>query len=125
MVAGFAGVRVQTSVVGAAVVALAIGAVSLLASAEPTKPAARDVAAGGKMFALACQSCHGKNGVGSDKAPSLGESKLPLAGIRRVIANGRKDTKMVGFSKAFSPEEIDQLAAYIVSIKGPSPSAHP
>jgi mono/diheme cytochrome c family protein len=103
---------------------VALGA-SLLASAEPTKPAARDVAAGGKMFALACQSCHGRNGVGSDKAPSLGESKLPLAGIKRVITNGRKDTKMVGFSKAFSPEEIDQLAAYIVSIKGPSSSAHP
>ena len=124
MVAGIEGLRVHTRVVCAAVVGLALLGVPHAVSAEATKPSARDVAAGGKHFALACQSCHGKGGGGSEKGPSLAESKLPLTGIKKVITNGRKDTKMVAFSKSFSPQEIDQLAAYIVSIKG-SASAHP
>jgi mono/diheme cytochrome c family protein len=117
--------RCQPGEIVTAIAALALCVFSLAVSAEGTKPAARDVAAGGKMFSLACQSCHGKGGVGSEKGPSLGESKLPLAGIKRVITNGRKDTKMVAFNKAFSPEEIEQLAAYVASIKGAAPAAHP
>ncbi len=79
-------------------------------------PAARADGAAA-TFQAKCAACHGKDGKGqSDMAKKLGvkdltATKLPVADIEKVIANGRG--KMTPWKGKLSDAEISALAKYV------------
>jgi putative heme-binding domain-containing protein len=76
------------------------------------------VAAGAKLFAASCQTCHGEAGVGN-RAPTLRGSRLTMDYVSRVIAKGKPGTMMPAFEQAFAPDQIRQLALYVRSLNRP------
>ena len=68
-------------------------------------------------FQAKCAACHGKNGKGeSDMAKKLGVkdltvTKLPVAEIEKVIANGKG--KMTPWKGKLSDAEISAVAKYV------------
>lgn len=93
----------------AAAVLLAFGALA-------ASPAAADDAAQ-RLYEAECAVCHGKDRLGG-----IGPALLPenLGRLRRgeaakVIASGREATQMPGFSGRLAPEEIERLAAFVMT----------
>jgi ubiquinol-cytochrome c reductase cytochrome c subunit len=92
------------------------------ASAAPA--AADDVEAGKQLFLANCSTCHGLEAEGRRNAPSLvgvgaaavdfqvGTGRMPLAATGPQAPQNRK---------AFSDDEIAQMAAYVASL-GPGPA---
>lgn len=76
------------------------------------------VAAGEKLFAASCQTCHGEAGVGN-RAPTLRGARLTVDYMTRVITAGKPGTMMPAFGSAFRPEQIRQLALYVRSLHRP------
>jgi mono/diheme cytochrome c family protein len=96
-------------------------AVSALAvAAESSKNAE---ATGAALFRdKGCAYCHGANTQGTQKGPSLLHIRKAMnAGqISNQIKNGGQ--KMPSFEEALSPEEINQLVAYLRAKHRPSPT---
>ena len=106
-----------------------LGATLLVGSARAQDAAA--LQAGDTLFngnrLGACWACHGKQGKGTSTAPNLTDATWldtdgTLAGIKGIITNGvpkPKKSKVpmpaMGGAK-LTPEQIDQIAAYVVSI---------
>ena len=76
--------------------------------------AAADAAAGGEVFAENCSTCHGATGHGGNGGPDL--RTMPLAksqaGAEKQVTNGGGG--MPAFGGQLSPEEIKNVAAYVV-----------
>jgi len=90
-------------------------------------PAGGDVDAGKALFsAKACFACHGMNGEGNAIGPNLADdfSKHGCSedDIVKVITDGAAGTTMVAYKAQLKPEEIKQLAAFIVSLQGSNPA---
>ena len=86
-----------------------------------TDPLANDphaVAAGGILFEEHCEECHGKEGMGGKRAPSLRAEEVqnaPPGAIFWILSNGVVRKKMPVWSKL--PElERWQLVRYIKSL---------
>ena len=93
--------------------------VMLMPPALAAQPAERgEVAAGAKLFAASCQTCHGEAGVGN-RAPTLRGARLTVDYVTRVVAKGKPGTMMPAFENAFTPEQIRQLALYVRSLHRP------
>ncbi len=75
---------------------------------------------GGDLFRKRCASCHGPAGEGK-KAPSLSnpifQSTASNAFIRYAIEKGRSGTPMPSFVRALSQREIDDIIAYIRTLR--------
>jgi len=74
------------------------------------------VQAGDAIFHQNCAFCHGRDAMGGESGPDLTQSKLVLGDkggdqIGNVVREGRPGTKMPAFN--FSPQEIDDIAAYL------------
>lgn len=86
-----------------------------------TNPLANDtdaVAAGGVLFEEHCEECHGKEGMGGKKAPSLRAEEVQNAApgaIFWILTNGVVRKKMPVWSKLPEPERW-QLVSYIKSL---------
>jgi len=86
-----------------------------------TNPLANDadaVAAGGILFEEHCEECHGKEGMGGKKAPSLRAEEVQNASpgaIFWILTNGVVRKKMPVWSKLPEPERW-QLVRYIKSL---------
>ena len=86
-----------------------------------TNPMANDadaVAAGGVLFEEHCEECHGREGVGGKKAPSLRAKEVqrsPPGAIFWILTNGVVRKKMPVWSKLPEPERW-QLVSYIKSL---------
>jgi len=86
-----------------------------------TNPLANDadaVAAGGILFEEHCEECHGKEGMGGKKAPSLRAEEVQNASpgaIFWILSNGVVRKKMPVWSKLPEPERW-QLVRYIKSL---------
>ena len=98
----------------------------LLGSADRALAADKKAAAeaGAILFRdKGCAYCHGMNGVGSKKAPSLTElykdKEWPVANITNQILDGGQ--KMPPFRESLSDEEIAQLVAYLRAKNKPVP----
>lgn len=70
-----------------------------------------------------CRNCHALDGIGGKRGPDLAEvgerlNKDQL--IRQVIQGGGN---MPAFGKNLSPNEIDAVVAYMVSLRGSGPTA--
>jgi mono/diheme cytochrome c family protein len=88
---------------------------------EKENPLAKDsqaVAAGGILFEQHCQECHGANGVGSKKGPSLREAKVQDASdgaIFWLLTNGVIRRGMPSWSKLPEPQRW-QIIRFIKSL---------
>lgn len=86
-----------------------------------TNPLANDAeaaAAGGVLFEEHCEECHGREAVGSRKAPSLRAAEIQNAtpgAIFWILTNGVVRKKMPVWSKLPEPERW-QLVSYIKSL---------
>jgi ubiquinol-cytochrome c reductase cytochrome c subunit len=133
-------VKVRSAVAGllAGGVLVAVAAAPA-APAAPTAPTARaapavhqvsqpvppgEVRAGRELFQVACSSCHGLDGEGTGRGPTLvgvgaasadfylSSGRMPLD--RSDVQSQRKDP-------AYTPREIRQLVGYVASL-GPGPA---
>jgi ubiquinol-cytochrome c reductase cytochrome c subunit len=81
------------------------------------------VAAGRELYLTGCSSCHGPEGRGTDRAPSL--VGVGAASADFQLSTGRMPADETGGQTARKPpaydrEEIDRLVAYVASL-GPGP----
>jgi mono/diheme cytochrome c family protein len=103
-----------------ALVACILAAPAQLAFAEKTKSAE---ATGATLFRdKGCAYCHGANTQGTAKGPSLLHVRKALKAPRIAdqIKNGGQ--KMPSFEESLSPEEINQVVAYLRAKHRPSPT---
>ena len=81
-----------------------------------------DAAAGAKLYATTCASCHGKEGHGG-KHNALANPELLAAAsdgfLATTIERGRTGTPMKGFGNRLSPEQIADLVALLRSWQKP------
>jgi len=90
-------------------------------------PLGDDVESGKALFAAkACFACHGMNGEGNAIGPNLADdfakNGCSIEDVTAVINKGVAGTTMVAYEAQLKPEEVKQLAAFIVSLKGSNPA---
>jgi putative heme-binding domain-containing protein len=83
------------------------------------------IEAGRQLYASTCGNsyCHGSEGKGGG-GPKLRDRVFRAGYLRQIIRDGIEDTAMPGYKDRFSAEQINQLAAYLLSLspgKGDSP----
>lgn len=93
---------------------------------EPA-PTSVDVEAGRQLYLVACTSCHGANGEGTDRGPSL--VGVGAASAYYYLSSGRMplsnpDVQPQRKPPVFSPRQIEQLTAYVASLDGGPPLPH-
>jgi cytochrome c553 len=73
----------------------------------------------GKAKAAACAACHGANGQGMAPNPALaGKSEAQLIQALKDFKSGKRDNAiMKGMASSLSDQDIENLAAYYVSLK--------
>ena len=91
--------------------------IGVLKAQDPNSPTV--IAAGKRLYDGTCLACHGGNGTGGDRAPSLTSGALKHGNSEREISQtirmGIPGTQMPAFAQ-FSPVQIQQLATYIRSL---------
>ena len=91
-------------------------------------PAKGNPEAGKKIYLESCQNCHGTTGKGdSEMAAYISPAPANLtakatqdktdAQLRKVIQEGRPGTAMTRYAAAFDEEKLDDVIAYIRSLK--------
>ena len=96
---------------------LAAAVIALFAAAGAAQ--AGGDAAAGKTKAATCAGCHGANGEGTGNNPPLAgmsEDKFAQA-IGEFQSGKRTNTAMKAFSKKLKPQDVEDLAAYYLSLK--------
>ncbi|MEO6339926.1 MAG: PQQ-binding-like beta-propeller repeat protein, partial [Caulobacteraceae bacterium] len=118
----------RKSILAGAIALIALGGAAGIVGAQnradtPTNPFAGNAdaaVAGQKTFNGVCAACHGPNGSGTDRAPSLAGS-LKHGGedyeVFQTIHNGAPGTQMPAFP-ALPPEDIWRLVTFIKSLSG-------
>lgn len=85
---------------------------------------ANAVAAGKAQFVATCVACHGPEGQGV-VGPNLADNAWIHGGtpteIHKVIVNGVLDKGMIAWSASLKPDVINNLVAYIMTLKGTNP----
>lgn len=114
----------RTQLTLALVACVLLGAIPMsLAASGKGNPAT-----GKKLYVESCQNCHGPTGKGDSEmaayltpAPANLTSKATQdktdAQLRKVIQEGRPGTAMTGYAAAFDEERLDDIIAYIRSLK--------
>jgi mono/diheme cytochrome c family protein len=91
--------------------------------AKPSPTA--DASQGQVIFASTCYACHGANGQGTDRAPALNSKALLDAfdnnWLRQTISDGRPAKGMPTWGNVLSPEQINNVVAYIRSWQATAP----
>ncbi len=93
---------------------------------EVVKPSpTADASQGQVIFDSTCYACHGTNGQGTDRAPALNSKdlldKFDDNWLRQTISDGRPAKGMPTWGKVLSPEQIDNVVAYIRSWQATAP----
>ena len=87
-------------------------------------PAQAGIDNGKEIFSSVCWTCHGKQGEGG-AGPNLTDNywihKGSLTDIYMSIKKGYPDKGMQAWEKNYSPKEILNLSAYIMTLKGTNP----
>lgn len=82
------------------------------------------IEAGQGTFAGSCLPCHGDKGQGII-GPNLTDNHWihgnTYADLVNVISNGVPDKGMLAWKAMFNPRKINELAAYVLSLKGSNP----
>lgn len=82
---------------------------------------------GGTLFLANCAVCHGRMGEGGT-GPSLTAGVIAgydAATLSAKIGRGKPLAGMPAFKRSLTQEQIDALAAFVVSLRGGSPGATP
>ena len=78
-------------------------------------------AVGRQIFATYCSGCHGLDGSGTQRAPSLGAGsnldRLAPEEIRRIISEGIPEMGMPAF-RAFGQDKLGSILAYLDRLRG-------
>jgi len=127
---GWINARRRRPVAGYAALLLGLVVVGLLygvltrtgggAQAAPTS-GSQDIAAGQKLFAATCSSCHGLDAQGTTQAPSL--IGAGAAAVDFQMSTGRMPAKEVGAENerkptTFSQQQIYEIADWVASLGG-------
>lgn len=84
-----------------------------------------DIASGKKVFEANCIACHRQDGGGTIGPNLTDENWILGGGIKNVfhtITEGGRDGKgMVAWKGTLKPSEIQQVASYVLSLKGSNP----
>lgn len=96
-----------------------------VATVASTDPA--DIAAGKALFmSKACFACHGMNGEGNAIGPNLTDDfTIHGCGFEptlKTIKNGVPEKGMTAYGSQLSEKELEQLASYVISLKGSNPA---
>jgi mono/diheme cytochrome c family protein len=93
----------------------------------PTSP--EFIAAGSRLFNIACKSCHRVDGYGSPMAPALNNqiflSETPDAAIYQIIAGGVPETLMPAWGSRLTDQDIQSLVAFLRSLEPSAPAIVP
>ncbi|HZI29863.1 MAG TPA: c-type cytochrome, partial [Gemmatimonadaceae bacterium] len=88
-----------------------------------------DLAAGDRLYAQHCASCHGVRGLGDGPAgkglnpppPALGSAEVmrdvPPSLMYRIVSVGIEGTAMPGFSSTLSPDERWNIVSYLNGLR--------
>jgi len=119
----------------AAIAGLVVGAALLVGSVAtggaqtgpPPGPPSVDVEAGRRLYLVACTSCHGAGGEGTDRGPSL--TGVGAASAHYYLSSGRMPLDQPGVQPqrkppAYTPRQIEQLTAYVASLGPGAPQPH-
>jgi len=74
---------------------------------------AADLTHGRELYSQTCVACHGGDGTGGVHGAPLKTTQLSLAEIMSTVSNGRD--QMPAFGQAYKPEELHDVAAYILA----------
>lgn len=92
--------------------------------AVPMKTDPQTLAAGKAIFAQNCVPCHGPQGQGVI-GPNLTDNYWlhgnTYADIVTVVTNGVPDKGMISWKSTLGPQRIQQVASFVVSLKGTNP----
>ena len=83
---------------------------------------AADAKAGETKFKATCVACHGPEGISSnDLWPNLAgqKAKYVVKQIKAFKAGERKDPTMAPMVATLTDADIDNIAAYVSTLKGP------
>lgn len=107
------------AVAGVATAAPAPGAAPVAKTAAPASPAANPAATHGRVVAATCASCHGTNGVSHGAIPGLAglDKAYFVKQMQAFKAGTRPATVMHQHAKAYTDEEIEQMAALFAAVK--------
>lgn len=87
------------------------------------------IAAGNRLFNIACKSCHGVDGYGSPMAPALNNQlfleETPDAAIYQIIAGGVPATQMPAWGSRLSDQDIQSLVAFLRGLEPSAPAIVP
>lgn len=87
------------------------------------------IAAGDRLFQIACKSCHGADAFGSPMAPALNNqlflTRVPDAAIYQIIAGGVPQTLMPAWGVRLTDQEIQSLVVYLRSLETTAPPIVP
>jgi mono/diheme cytochrome c family protein len=87
------------------------------------------VAAGNRLFSIACKSCHGLDGYGTPMAPALNNqiflSETPDAAIYQIIAGGIPETLMPAWGSRLTDYDLQSLVAFLRSMEPSAPAILP
>ncbi len=75
---------------------------------------------------MACMACHGMNGEGNAVGPNLTDEYwlhgCDIQSVFNIIKNGQPAKGMTAFKGQISDEKIQQVASYVMSLKGSKPA---
>jgi len=98
------------------------------ALASLTAPGKGDAAAGEKLYVEYCRTCHGDTktrGEAVHLANVQFQQSATDAFIRHAIDKGRPTTKMPAFGTVMTPQQLDDLVAFVRSFGGGGAAAQP
>src|SRR5271165_167629 len=111
----------------AGLLGLAAFAAICQAQADVSASPAALVAEGRRQFSSHCAGCHGGDGLGGERAPSVARPESPwlksAERIRELLKNGIPDAGMPSFQ--LSESETRAIVAFVQSLVTPAAEAHP
>lgn len=86
-----------------------------------------DLAAGKEMFAVNCVACHAADGGGNSIGPNLTDDYWlngdgSIAEIFKMVKYGRPEKGMQSWKGNFGPKKMQQIASYVYSLNGTTPT---
>ena len=86
---------------------------------EPILVTAESLALGSELYAASCDNCHGPEGQGSQRAPSLNVrsylAETPDAALQQIITLGVPETAMPAWGDRLSEAQIQAVVGFIRS----------
>lgn len=86
---------------------------------------AADLAKGKSSFVTKCAACHGQNGEGGVGPNMTDEYWIHGGGIKnvfKIIKYGVQEKGMISWQNQMNPTEMQQVASYILTLKGTNPA---